>query len=282
MNSISQLNALSDAILQLPHPRVLIPTMGALHQGHLTLVKHARDLAGPDGSVILTLFVNPTQFNQTEDLKNYPRTLESDLALCEQHDVDLVFTPNAEIMYHNDASVVITENSLAKRLCGASRPGHFNGVCTVVTKLFNLTQPDIAIFGKKDYQQLAIIRRMVRDLNIPIHIEAVETVREACGLAMSSRNVRLTAKQHEDARRIRRALLAAQNAHQTGENSSAVLIDLAKKNIEASPEGAIIDYLELLDAETLNPIEQVNVPAVMATAIFYDSVRLIDNIELTP
>lgn len=280
MITIPRLHDLPTALNQLPRPRVLVPTMGALHEGHLTLVKRAREIAGPDGTVILTLFVNPTQFNKAEDLENYPRTEERDLALCETHGVDLVFAPDPATMYHADNSVTVTENSLATRLCGSTRPGHFDGVCTVVLKLLNLTQPDCAVFGKKDYQQLAVIRRMVRDLNVPTQIEGVETVREPSGLALSSRNTRLTPAQHADAPRIRRALLAAQEAFHAGEKSVKNLIIIARQEIENSVSGAEIDYLELLDAESLSSIESITDPAVLATAVNYGDVRLIDNIEL--
>jgi pantoate--beta-alanine ligase len=268
------------ALKNLPAPRILVPTMGALHDGHLTLVRHARQLAGKSGSVILTLFVNPTQFDKTEDLERYPRTLENDIDLCRTHGVDLLFAPDSASMYHPDHSVSVVESALTHQLCGATRPGHFDGVCTIVLKLFNLTQPDAAVFGKKDYQQLAVIRRMTRDLNVPVHIEGVDTVREASGLALSSRNTRLTEQQHADAPRIRRALLAARAAHAHGESSAHALLDIARQEISASVDGARIDYLELLDAESLQPIDPVTAPAVLATAVFYGTVRLIDNIEL--
>jgi pantoate--beta-alanine ligase len=282
MHIVTQPNQLPATLKSLPRPRVLVPTMGALHEGHFALVKRARELAGPEGSVILTLFVNPTQFNKAEDLKHYPRTLENDLAQCKAHGVDVVFTPDSHTMYHPDHSVTVTENSLATRLCGATRPGHFDGVCTVVLKLLNLTQPDTAVFGKKDYQQLAVIRRMVRDLNVPTHIVGVETVREPSGLALSSRNTRLTPEQRADAPRIRKALLASQTAYLAGETFPTTLLDIARREIEASEAGAVIDYLELLDAESLHPIETVNAPAVLATAVFYGDVRLIDNLEIGP
>ncbi len=280
MKHISEIDQLPTALDNLPRPRVLVPTMGALHQGHLTLVQRARELVGTGGTVILTIFVNPTQFNKSEDLRNYPCNLGSDLELCKKQGVDLVFTPDSDTIYHDDSSVTVTENSLANRLCGATRPGHFDGVCTIVLKLLNLTQPDIAVFGKKDYQQLAIIRRMTRDLNVPTQIEGVETVRENCGLALSSRNVRLTAAQHTDAGRIRKALLSAEAAYQAGESSVETLVKIAQSEIQNSAEGAKIDYLELLDAESLQPIKTVTRPAVMATAVFYDTVRLIDNLEI--
>ena len=254
--------------------------MGSLHEGHLALIHRARQIAGAEGVVILSLFVNPTQFDQADDLRHYPRALEQDLALCKKHGVDIVFAPESGDIYHSDHSVTVTESSLSQRLCGASRPGHFDGVCTVVLKLFNLTQPDIAIFGKKDYQQLAIIRRMVRDLNIPIRIEGVETVREQSGLALSSRNQRLSQQQCSDAQRIRRALLAAQTAQQQGEKSAHVLLNIVSDIIESSELDVEIDYLELLDQDDLQPVETLSSPALIATAVFYGPVRLIDNIEL--
>ena len=263
-----------------PKKRVLVATMGSLHEGHLALIHRARQIAGTEGVVILSLFVNPTQFDQADDLRHYPRALEQDLALCKKHGVDIVFAPESGDIYHSDHSVTVTESSLSQRLCGASRPGHFDGVCTVVLKLINLTQPDIAIFGKKDYQQLAIIRRMVRDLNIPISIEGLETVREQSGLALSSRNQRLSQQQRSDAQRIRRALLAAQTAHQQGEKSAQSLLNIVSDIIESSELDVEIDYLELLDQDDLQPVETLSSPAIIATAVFYEQVRLIDNIEL--
>ena len=268
------------SLAQEKNPRVIVPTMGALHEGHLTLIRRARELAGEHGEVIVTIFVNPTQFNNTGDLENYPRTLERDLELCEQHGADIAFTPKPDDIYIKDHSVNVIEQSLSKRLCGATRPGHFEGVCTVVLKLFNITGSDIGVFGKKDFQQLAVIKRMVRDLNVPVTVEGVDTVREPSGLAMSSRNTRLTARQNNDAPRIRKALLAAQQACSDGAKSAQQLLTIAQDIINESPEGAKIDYLELLDAENLEPIENVTRPAVLATAVFYGEVRLIDNIEL--
>jgi len=280
MKLVTKVSNIHSALENYPYPRVLVPTMGALHDGHLTLVRQARKIAGESGSVILTLFVNPTQFDKAEDLENYPRTMENDIALCRSHGVDLVFAPDPASIYAADHSVTIIETSLTDKLCGATRPGHFDGVCTIVLKLFNLTQPTTAVFGKKDYQQLAIIRRMVRDLNVPVSIEGVETVREPSGLALSSRNTRLTEKQHADAPRIRQALLAAQTAYLDGETSTQTLLSIAQQKIESSNEGAEIDYLELLDANSLQVIDPIMEPAIIATAVFYGSVRLIDNIEL--
>lgn len=254
--------------------------MGALHKGHLELIHRARALAGKKGEVIVTIFVNPTQFNNPSDLEKYPRTLEKDLELCREQGADVVFTPAPDAIYYSDHSVNIIEGSLSNRLCGATRPGHFEGVCTVVLKLFNITRADIGVFGKKDFQQLAIIRRMVRDLNLAVQIEGVETVREPSGLALSSRNTRLTKAQHADAPRIRRALLAARKLCSNGELTVEKLISSAREIIDRSDESAQIDYLELLDSETLQPITKISRPALLATAVFYGNVRLIDNIEL--
>lgn len=270
--SIAQLNSVC--------PRALVPTMGSLHDGHLALVRKARELVSPEGSVILSLFVNPTQFDRADDLDHYPRALEQDLALCQREGVDIVFAPESSQMYHENHSVTVSESQLSERLCGASRPGHFDGVCTVVLKLFNLTRPDIAVFGKKDYQQLAIVRRMVRDLNVAVRIEGVETIRENSGLALSSRNQRLSDHQRVDAARIRQALLAAQTAYREGLKSAQQLLSLVRNEIESSELEPNIDYLELVDQENLHALEMVSSPALIATAVFYGEVRLIDNIEL--
>ncbi len=178
MKIISEIDELREWIRKTSgRRRVLVPTMGALHEGHLSLCDIARKEAGPDGDVVATIFVNPSQFGPNEDLNSYPRPLDADLEKCEAHGVDLVFTPGSDAIYAEDASVVINENELSSRLCGASRPEHFSGVCTVVTKLFNLTQPAAAVFGEKDFQQLAVIRRLVRDLNFPIEIIPGPTIR---------------------------------------------------------------------------------------------------------
>jgi len=254
--------------------RVLVPTMGALHQGHLKLVKQARENAGPDGTVIVSIFVNPIQFDRVADLDAYPRPLESDLEKCLAEGVDVIFLPNAQSMYFPDRSVTVTESLLSSGLCGGARPGHFDGVCTVVLKLFLLTGCDAAVFGQKDFQQLAIIRRMVRDLDVPVEILECPTVRESDGLAMSSRNVRLTAHQRADAPRIQRALAAAARLSDADD-----ILAAARAEIEASPLTRI-DYLELVDAETLQPVREIDRPALLATAVFYGEVRLIDHIRI--
>ncbi len=256
--------------------RILVPTMGALHHGHLELVKHAKEAAGPGGTVIVSIFVNPIQFDQAADLDAYPRPVESDLVKCQAAGVDVVFAPAASSMYFPDRSVTVTESLLSRGLCGAARPGHFEGVCTVVLKLFLLSGCHAAVFGEKDFQQLAIIRRMVRDLDVPVEILEYPTVRESDGLAMSSRNTRLTAKQRADAPRIRRALTAAAKLDDVAE-----ILACARREIEASPL-ARIDYLSLVDAETLQPAADLKRPAVLAAAVFYGEVRLIDHVAAGP
>ena len=272
-----------DALSSVPRPLVLVPTMGALHEGHLALLRAAREKAGPRGTVAISIFVNPIQFDRPEDLLNYPQTLESDLAACETEGVDLAFIPQAEELYLPDRSVLVTESLLTKHLCGATRPGHFDGVLTVVLKLFNILQPDCAIFGKKDFQQLALIKRMVRDLDVPVEIIGHPTIREDDGLALSSRNRKLTPEHRADAPRIQRALSAARDLIKTGEQSPNVYLDAAKAHLlKDAPADFSIDYLELVDSVTLQPIAKLTAPATLATACFYGSVRLIDHIEIVP
>lgn len=276
MQGVMQVLTTRDEIRALPRSgrRVLVPTMGALHDGHLALIRAARDAAGPDGCVMVSIFVNPIQFDRPGDLAAYPRTMDDDLARCRELGVDVVFAPDAGAMYFPDRSVTVTESLLSRGLCGATRPGHFDGVCTVVLKLFLLTGCDAAVFGEKDFQQLAIIRRMTRDLDVPVEIIGHPTIREPDGLAMSSRNVRLGPEQRADAPRIQRALQAAATL-----NSPDAILAAARAEIEASPI-ARIDYLELVDAETLEPARELSRPAVLAAAVFYGDVRLIDHVDL--
>ena len=256
--------------------RVLVPTMGALHRGHLALVKHAREVAGPDGVVVVSIFVNPIQFDRENDLEAYPRPLETDLMQCQAAGVDVVFVPDVREMYAHDRSTLVTENSLSRSLCGASRPGHFDGVCTVVLKLFMLSACHAAVFGEKDFQQLAIIRRMVRDLDVPVEIIESPTVRESDGLALSSRNVRLSTTHREDAPCIFRALNEAAKFHNTDG-----IIRHARKRLGES-EHLKIDYLTLVDSETLQPVNDLKRPSILAAAVFYDDVRLIDHVRISP
>jgi pantoate--beta-alanine ligase len=265
---------LQQHLVTLPRPIVLVPTMGALHPGHAALIDLARKHAGPEGSVLVSIFVNPIQFDQSADLETYPRSEDADLSICKSHGADGVFLPEPDEMYFKDRSITVTENLLSQYLCGATRLGHFDGVCTVVLKLFNLTRCDAAIFGEKDFQQLAIIQRMVRDLDLHVQIIPHPTLREADGLAMSSRNRRLTPAQRSDASRIRNALLTA------AKNKSAQeILATARDIIEASPLTKM-DYLSLVDAETLQPTEQISHPTILACAVFYGEVRLIDHIQI--
>lgn len=267
---------LRELLKTVPRPCVLVPTMGSLHAGHLSLMQRAREIAGPRGTVIVSIFVNPIQFDRPADLAAYPRPLAGDLAQCEAAGVDLVFTPTAETMYLPDRSVTVTESSLSAGLCGATRAGHFDGVCTVVLKLFNLTRCEAAVFGEKDFQQLAIIRRLVRDLDVPVEIIGSPTLREPDGLAMSSRNVRLSPAQRADAPRLRAALLAGATQARAEQ-----VLEVARQHLEASPLTRI-DYLSLVDAETLQETQHLDRPALLATAVFYGEVRLIDHVTCGP
>ncbi|MGB8341482.1 MAG: pantoate--beta-alanine ligase, partial [Chthoniobacterales bacterium] len=229
--------------------RVLVPTMGALHAGHVSLIRLARKTAGPEGEVVVSVFVNPLQFEPGSDFSRYPRPEAADEKVCRAERVDLVFRPLPNEMYATDRSTSVQETALSERLCGASRPGHFRGVCTVVTKLFHLLAPEAAVFGEKDFQQLAIIRRMVRDLDFPIEIIAGPIVREADGLALSSRNQYLSAEERAQAPVIRAALLEAANAP---EKSSEEVLTAVRKKIESAPL-ARIDYAEIVGADDLQP-----------------------------
>jgi pantoate--beta-alanine ligase len=251
----------------------VVPTMGALHEGHLALVRHARARADV---VILTIFVNPTQFGPNEDLSRYPRDEVGDLAKARPAGIDLAFCPPAEAMYPPGAQTFVEVRELQRPLCGASRPGHFAGVATIVSKLFHITQPHLAVFGQKDYQQLAIIRRMVRDLDFAIEIDGVPIVREPDGLALSSRNAYLSKEQRVAALSLSRGLAAAEAAVKAGERSAAAIVAAARAPIEAAPL-ARIDYVELRDADDLTAVDQLARRAVLAVAAFVGTTRLIDN-----
>jgi pantoate--beta-alanine ligase len=261
---------------------VLVPTMGALHAGHIELARQARLRVGDEGLVVVSIFVNPTQFGPGEDFAAYPRDLSRDVRLCAEVGVDVVFAPAAKEVYSGDASIDVQENALSQLLCGASRPGHFAGVCLIVLKLFNMVQPHITVFGKKDYQQLAIIRRMVRDLNLPIEIAGIDTVREPDGLAMSSRNAYLTEEERPQAAAIREAMLEVQSAYHQGQASVPVLRDIAQTILNQTASLGRIDYLEVVDAETMQRVQRIERPALGAVAVFFGKCRLIDNIELLP
>lgn len=256
--------------------RVLVPTMGALHKAHGELIRVAREAAGKDGEVAVSIFVNPLQFEPGSDYERYPRPEKADEEFCRNAGVDVLFRPSAGEVYVTDRSAFVEETSLSTVLEGKSRPGHFRGVCTVVAKLFNILEPDAAIFGLKDFQQLAIIRRMVRDLNFNIDIIAVPTVREEDGLACSSRNQYLNPEERKQAVVLYKALTAAKNA---GRKSANDIIALAQGIIEEAPL-ARIDYVELADAETLKPVEIAGPNSVLLLAVFFGKTRLIDNLRL--
>jgi pantoate--beta-alanine ligase len=247
-----------------------------LHEAHGELIRVAREKTGKDGEVVVSIFVNPLQFEPGSDYERYPRPEKEDEEFCRKLGVDLLFRPSATEMYPDDRSVFVEENSLSNVLEGKSRPGHFRGVCTVVAKLFNILQPDAAVFGEKDFQQLSIIRRTVRDLNYKIDIVAVPTVREADGMACSSRNAYLTTEERKQAAVLRKALLAAKNS---GEKSAKKIVDLTRKMISEAPL-ARIDYIDLVDAQTLQPIESPGPNSLLALAVFFGKTRLIDNIVL--
>jgi pantoate--beta-alanine ligase len=253
--------------------------MGALHRGHRELIRIARDAAGKEGEVAVSIFVNPLQFAPGGDYEKYPRPETTDEEVCRAAGVDMLFLPSADEMYAADSSVAIEESSLSSALCGKSRPGHFRGVCTVVAKLFHILAPDAAVFGEKDFQQLAIIRRMVRDLNFQIEIIGAPTVRESDGLACSSRNQYLSVVEREQAPILRAALLEGARLAAGGERSAPAIIAATRKVIGTSLL-ARIDYLELVNAETLQPREVVEPNSLIAVAAFFGQTRLIDNIRI--
>jgi pantoate--beta-alanine ligase len=250
-----------------------VPTMGYLHEGHASLLREGRTRGDV---LVLSIFVNPIQFGPNEDLDRYPRNLDGDCAIARQCGVDIVFTPTAGEMYPAGFQTSIRVRDLALPLCGASRPGHFDGVATVVTKLFNIVQPDIALFGKKDFQQLAIIRRMTADLALPVEVVGMPIVREADGLAMSSRNAYLSPDQRKGALCLSRAIRTVRERYAAGEHDAATLLTVVRKLI-AAETAATIDYLELRDAATLETVDTVSATTLMALAVRIGTTRLIDN-----
>lgn len=255
-----------------------VPTMGYLHEGHLSLLDRARHASD---HVVVSIYVNPLQFGPGEDLARYPRDLERDAELLQQRGASLLFTPGDSEMYPaGDPGVSIIAPRLTDRLCGAFRPGHFQGVLTVVAKLFNIVQPDVAVFGRKDFQQLVLIRRMVHDLDFPIEVLDAGIVREPDGLAMSSRNVYLAGPAREQAALLRRALLAAQDAFSRGERRTAALREIVRDVMRAGPR-IEPQYIELVDADTLDHVENAAPGHVLALAALVDGTRLIDNHTLS-
>ncbi len=255
-----------------------VPTMGALHRAHLELIDRAR---AECGLVVVTVFVNPLQFDREDDLRSYPRTLERDAELCDRHGADVVFAPSVDEMYPREPVATVKIRGLADGLCGASRPGHFSGVATVVLKLLNAVRPDVAYFGEKDYQQLVIIRALVEDTCLPVRIRAVETVREADGLALSSRNALLTDDQRAAAPALARELRNAARAVRAGESDAAKILGRARRALEAQPL-LRLDYFDIVDPSTLRPILEITGPVRIAAAAFLGTTRLIDNLPASP
>jgi pantoate--beta-alanine ligase len=253
-----------------------VPTMGFLHEGHLSLVRLA---AARCDHVAISIFVNPAQFGPEEDLERYPRDLEGDLAKAAEAGAELAYVPEAATVYPEGYQTRITVPDLAAPLCGASRPVHFGGVATVVTKLFNVVQPDVAVFGQKDYQQLQVVRRLVRDLDLPVEIVGGATVREPDGVAMSSRNAYLSPEGRSQAVCLVGALREAWQRFDSGDRDVAALVGAAREVISAQP-AARIDYVEIRHADTLEPVDTIGDRAVMALAVFFGKTRLIDNTVL--
>lgn len=253
----------------------LVPTMGALHEGHAALIRAAGQ---PSSFVVVSVFVNPTQFGPKEDYAQYPRTLEADQRVCAAAGANLIFAPGVEEMYPDGSATFVEVTGLQDTLCGASRPGHFRGVCTVVLKLLNIVGPDVAYFGAKDYQQSQIIRRMVHDLNVPVDIRVMPTVRESDGLALSSRNRYLSPELRAAAPAVYRALQAVR-VRSASERDVAALEASLNAELSAIP-GARVDYANIVDAENLQPLARLDRPAVAAVAVFLGDTRLIDNIQL--
>ncbi len=255
----------------------LVPTMGALHEGHLSLVRAARAQCD---AVAVSIFVNPTQFGPNEDFSKYPRAFERDRELLEKEGVQLLFAPSVDEMYPAGAVTYVTVEGLSEKLCGKSRPGHFRGVATVVAKLFQIVEPDLAFFGQKDAAQVAIVRRMVRDLNFPVEIAVCPIVREPDGLAMSSRNSYLDPQQRESALVLHRSLEETRKLFDHGERRAGTLIEAGREAFAQEPS-VRLDYFEVVNPETLEAVENVSTGALVAVAAFIGTTRLIDNIVLT-
>ena len=276
LRTVAEMVAFSEAARARGERIAFVPTMGYLHAGHVALLEEGRRRGD---RLVLSIFVNPTQFAPTEDLARYPRDLEGDLGKAAGAGTDVAFVPGDAEMYPRGYQTFVQVRELEKGLCGAHRPGHFVGVATVVCKLFNIVRPHVAIFGEKDYQQLAVIRRMVADLDMPIEIAGLPTVREPDGLAMSSRNKYLSPEERQRALALSRGLTAARALFDAGERGAAKLVAAAEAEI--APAATRVDYVELRDATTLAPIpERVSGPAVIAVAAFVGTTRLIDNRRL--
>jgi len=278
ISSIQEMQSMALALRHEARRIAFVPTMGFLHEGHASLLREGRKRGDV---LIVSIFVNPIQFGPTEDLDRYPRNLEGDCAIARECGVDIVFTPTAAEMYPAGFQTSIRVADLALPLCGASRPGHFDGVATVVTKLFNIVLPDLALFGAKDFQQLAIIRRMATDLSQPVEIVGMPIVRETDGLAMSSRNAYLSPDLRRSALCLYRTIMLVRERYAAGEHDTAVLLAAARELIATEP-AADIDYLELRDAATLQPVATASDTTLLALAVKIGATRLIDNTMLGP
>lgn len=276
IHSISRMQQRAMAARAENRSLVLVPTMGFLHEGHLSLLREGRQRGD---LLVLSIFVNPTQFGQGEDFADYPRDLQRDSALAEEAGVDIIFAPTAKEMYPADYTTFVAVEGVTETLCGASRPGHFRGVTTVVNKLFNIVQPHSAIFGTKDFQQLVVIRRMTNDLNLPIEIVGMPIHREADGLAMSSRNHYLSAEQRVQALALNRALNTARTMVAAGERDCATIIEQLRQLISAQPD-ARIDYVQICTGDSLAEQQRIDERSVLLLAVFVGTTRLIDNAAL--
>lgn len=251
----------------------LVPTMGYLHEGHTSLIDES---VKNNNKTVVSVFVNPMQFAPTEDLESYPRDIEHDSALCREHGADLIFNPEPSEMYKDGFSTYVDMSVLTEELCGLSRPIHFRGVCTVVTKLFNIVTPDSAYFGEKDAQQLAVIKHMVRDLNMNINVVGCPIVREADGLAKSSRNTYLSSEERRAALILSKTLKLGKELIDNGERNTGAIINAMTANIETEPL-AKIDYVKIVDSETMQPVDKIDRPVLCAMAVYIGKTRLIDN-----
>ena len=276
MKVLKTINGIKQLRLKLPEPVGFVPTMGYLHEGHLVLVRRAK---AENSSVVVSIFVNPTQFGPHEDFDKYPRNPERDLAMLEKEGVDLVFMPSVAEMYPPQFNSWVDVGKITERLEGAARPGHFRGVATVVAKLFNIVQPDRAYFGQKDAQQLAVIKKMVADLNMNLEVVAVPTVREPDGLAMSSRNIYLNPEERKAAVVLYQALSLAQKLWSQGEKDAQAIRQKMTGLIQKQPL-ANIEYISIADAETLDELDKVKPPALVSLAVKIGKTRLIDNVVL--
>jgi len=273
IEKVSEMQALADAWREEKQKIGFVPTMGALHEGHLSLIRRARELCD---RVVVSIFVNPTQFGPAEDFAKYPRPIEADSEWCRREGVDTLFLPSVEEMYPDGNQTYVQVDGLTERLCGRSRPGHFRGVATIVAKLFLCVKPHVAVFGAKDFQQAAMVRRMVRDLLFDLQIEVAPTVREASGLAISSRNAYLTPEEKISATVLYQSLNLAESLIQSGERSCERIIAAMGSLIDAV-DGTRVDYIEIVDEVDLQPVAIVDRRVVIALAVFVGQTRLIDN-----